>query len=117
LALRRPFVKLASMGTPYSSETAPRLLTALARFLPISMSQRLADIADRPNLPQQSLLPFPETAITNHLRHLRRAISTYIPADTLQVELDPAAPAPPAGTFFEGSVLIADISGFSSLTE
>src|SRR5690606_24111447 len=59
----------------------------------------------------------PETAITNHLRHLRRAISTYIPADTLQVELDPAAPAPPAGTFFEGSVLIADISGFSSLTE
>lgn len=83
------------------------LVTALRRYLPTSLGHRCL-IGDRIADPVPCAL---------HLAALLRTISTYLPRRVVASLLADPHPAQPRGEFSSGTVMFADISGFTAMSE
>ncbi len=55
--------------------------------------------------------------LATHLRELLRAHAAYIPMRLVQRQLSHPVPGEVTGTFWQGSLLFADLSGFTALSE
>lgn len=55
--------------------------------------------------------------ICHYLDNLLDAVITYLPCYLVQTELGSEAPDPVGGAFLDGALLLADISGFTTLSE
>ena len=70
------------------------------------------------DLPPAPLWQEEDTVRTCHYLHnLLDAVITYLPCYLVQTELDSEAPDPVGGAFLDGALLLADISGFTALSE
>ena len=120
----------STLGEDQSPEaTPPRALVdlqpRLVRFLPQALQRRLQLDADP--LPDPELAPLIDAA--SALRSLYHSLTTYVPRCLVERVEERPAPghpqstghcvwaAPAGGTFLEGTVLFADISGFTLLSE
>ncbi|MCX7680828.1 MAG: AAA family ATPase, partial [Anaerolineae bacterium] len=83
------------------------LVTALRRYLPTSLEHRCL-LGDRIEDPAACAL---------HLATLLRAVSTYLPRRVVTSLLTDPQPAQPRGEFASGTVMCADISGFTAMSE
>ncbi len=87
---------------PPSSRPEPDRLPAAARYLPSHLADRLDD-------------PVAWPEIEGHLRTLLRTISTYLPRRLQRRLFQDPRPGQVWGELVEGSLLFADLSGFTSL--
>ena len=96
-------------AVPKSAPTTPQDWSRLRRFLPTALFEQV-ETAPRAQRPALCLA---------HLQQLLATIITYVPRQRALALL--ANPLPPqsqsSGAFLEGTLLFADISGFTELTE
>ena len=87
--------------------TQLELAAALRNYLPASLERQclLGDEIEAPHL------------CTQHLAALLRAISTYLPRQVVVPLLADPKPGQAKGSFSYGTVMFADISGFTSMSE
>jgi len=85
-------------------------LTQLQRFLPANLMQALAEAAQEP---PRALL----SACVNHLASLLEATTTHLPASLVRQVRRQPHPGQADGEFVEGTLLFADISGFTAMSE
>ncbi len=85
-------------------------LAQLQRFLPANLMQALAEAAQEP---PRSLL----SACVNHLASLLEATTSHLPASLVRQVRRQPHPGQADGEFVEGTLLFADISGFTAMSE
>ncbi len=79
--------------------TTPALPQGTARYLPAHLAARPADAAS-----------------TEHLRALLRTVTTYLPRRLVRTLLDQPLPGRAWGEVVQGTLLVADLSGFTALS-
>ncbi len=98
---------------PKSPPAMAELGRRLGRFLPPALQQRLQLGAEPSPLPDVDVL----TEAVHVLHSLYHSLTTYVPRCLVErVEACPS-PGQAQGRFLDGTVLFADISGFTSLAE
>lgn len=85
-------------------------LTQLEKFLPVSLMQLLKEASPLPS--KAVLLP-----CVNHLAGLLEATTSHLPASLVRQVRRQPKPGQADGEFVEGTLLFADISGFTAMSE
>ncbi|MBK8902359.1 MAG: tetratricopeptide repeat protein [Anaerolineaceae bacterium] len=93
-----------------NSELTSEELAQLQRFLPPNLMQALAEAGQEP--PRAIL-----SACVNHLASLLEATTTHLPASLVRQVRRQPHPGQADGEFVEGTLLFADISGFTAMSE
>ena len=95
---------MSERGTP---PTDPKLVAALRNYLPSSLERQclLGDEIRNPS------------ACVQHLTALLRTVSTYLPHQVVVPLLADPQPGRVEGRFTYGTVMFADISGFTAMSE
>ncbi len=90
-----------------TSPTDPKLVAALRNYLPSSLERQclLGDEIKNPS------------ACVQHLTALLRTVSTYLPRQVVVPLLENPQPGKVEGGFTYGTVMFADISGFTAMSE
>jgi class 3 adenylate cyclase/tetratricopeptide (TPR) repeat protein len=103
------WVDESEAAVPLSPQTTPEDWSRLRHYLPVSLFEQVKNAA--PDQRQALCLP--------HLQQLLATTITYIPRHQALAQLaKPMAPrAQRSGAFIEGTLLFADISGFTELSE
>ena len=99
---------MESIGT--SEELTPQELAQLERFLPANLMQSLADAGPAP---ARSVL----TPCVTHLASLLEATTSHLPASLVRQVRRQPQPGQADGQFVTGTLLFADISGFTAMSE
>lgn len=88
----------------------PQELAQLQRFLPASLMQALTEAGPEP---PRALL----STCVNHLASLLEATTSHLPASLVRQVRRQPHPGQADGEFVEGTLLFADISGFTAMSE
>ncbi|RME47338.1 MAG: hypothetical protein D6796_07800, partial [Caldilineae bacterium] len=90
-----------------TSSEYDRLFQRLKPYLPASLAARLTDPIDA------------DTALvlSIHLTSLRSVLSTYLPRYLVQLVMQNPSPGRVSGGFRHGTVMFADVSGFTAMSE
>ncbi len=94
---------VSSRDTPAASSNLSRLLSDLQLFLPVDLAARLASPTSRDL-----------TEAIQALDSLEHNLTTYLPRPLVQAN---PVPGQAKGEMLEGTVLFADVTGFTPLTE
>jgi len=97
---------------------APQESEALITEADLERLRRYLPPLQRDNLPPSHLWQDQDLARAHeHLTRLLDVVITYLPRQLVQVELAPGDIPPVGGAFLDGTLLFADISGFTHLSE
>ncbi|MAT96538.1 MAG: hypothetical protein CL608_05290 [Anaerolineaceae bacterium] len=96
--------------SPDNDGLTPQEIAQLQRFLPANLMQSLAAAGSKP--PRAVL-----SSCVSHLANLLEATTSHLPASLVRQVRRQPHPGQADGEFVEGTLLFADISGFTAMSE
>jgi class 3 adenylate cyclase/tetratricopeptide (TPR) repeat protein len=89
----------------------------MSQFSPLCLHEHLDDAQKVLLTQEHDLPPLVRRTLAENLRQILRACAAYIPLRLVSRQLENPDPGRVSGEFWDGSLLFADLSGFTSLSE